>query len=115
MNNDQLSTKYRNLLIAIAKTQKSAQEKSVLLRNEAQQEPTPGRRSGLFCLARAYSKHGHAMRTLLLRNSATLKQFFKTTDIATVSKKEILLTSKRAASTVAPALNKTSSKPSGKS
>lgn len=107
MTNDQLSTHYRNLLIALAKHCKTVRDKSVLLRTEAEREQEPGRRSGLYCLARAYSKHGHLLKEIIHRNSVALRQFFKTTNIETVSKKEILLTRKRGTTTVAPAKNKT--------
>lgn len=107
MTNDELSTRYRNLIIALCRHQKSLTDKSVLLRSEAKREMDAGRRSGLYCLARSYSKHGHALKSVIRRNSAVLRQFFKTTNIETVSKKEILLTRKRSGSTVAPAQNKT--------
>lgn len=106
MTNDALSTHYRNLLIATARQCKASRDKSVLLRREAGNEPEPGRKSGLYCLARAHNKHALSLRSLLHRNSFVLRRFFKTTDIETVAKKEILLTRKRGASTVAPAQNK---------
>lgn len=103
MNNEELSTQHRNLLIAIAKSQTAAAKKSVLLRNEADREQDTGRRSGLYCLSRAYSKHAHLLELMLHKNSIALRQFFKTTNPETISKKEILLTHRRRVNTVTPA------------
>lgn len=91
MQPDNLTPRYRNLLIAIARELVELKAHVAVLQDAAGQETSYGRRCGLLAKANSHLGHVHWLDFALRKNRVSLRQLFGTTDAAEISRQEITL------------------------
>jgi hypothetical protein len=93
MSEPQLLAAYRNILIQFARHYVTMLELAKNIKAEARNETEGGRISGLFCHARVINRRAAMLKDLLLEDSASLRQFFKTTNLHEIAKQSVTLES----------------------
>lgn len=90
MTDHELISRYRNLLINLARQKEQAIEESEAIALAAKIEPKPGRRAGLQCKAKSLRKHAAKLEMLLSRNNAASLQFFGTSNQKKVAEQDVI-------------------------
>lgn len=85
MTNAQLVSRYRNLLIHLAKTRESLRLHVAVLRSQAATEQSPGRKAGLGCKANSASDAARKLQFALSRNKDAMRHLFGTTRLDEVA------------------------------
>jgi hypothetical protein len=90
MKQTDLLSRYRNLLIVLAREHGEQVYRAQKLRDYAAQEPPNSRHfGGLLAKARAIGHEAHNTKYIVSRNNAALRHFFGTDNLEEVAKREI--------------------------
>lgn len=90
MNNEQDYTiRYRNIIISISRLYTSLMDLASTLNKEAKLEPSPARKSGLYCYSNSSRKHALQLKKLLNSDRKEMLALFGTTDLMKIAKLEL--------------------------
>lgn len=89
MTNDELASRYRNLIIALCRHTSGLRAEHQLLREAAAFEQNPGRKAGLYCKANTIIRGAGILSAMIGRNRQAMKAMFGTANIESVAEEEM--------------------------
>lgn len=89
MSDPTLLKHFANLLISLSRDCVVMLEESKSLRQFADNEASPGRKSGLYCQSKIIRKNADMIKRRVIRNRVVLQQLFGTCNIITISKQTL--------------------------
>lgn len=91
MSDEELTGRYRNLLITLARDAEDIRQQVVVMHLAVHSEESNGKRAGMQTLINCRNRSRARLLQLLNRNKAALRHFFQTTDPVAVSDQTIIL------------------------
>lgn len=89
MSDPTLLKHYNNLLIALSREHVLMITRSKRLRSLAELETSAGKKSGLYCEAKAVASAASRLKDIIQKNRLVLSQLFGTTNVATIAQQPL--------------------------